>query len=92
MPIPLNIQFEGEYSFDNENWYALSENDEVPMKDPIIIRCHFLTDISEGTILDLYCNHIGASISVNNQMIYMDTSFVVRYIGIYNAIHVWKTM
>lgn len=73
MPIPKEYVFIGEYSYDGESWYPYSEDSEMSAFDgDIMIKGHFDSDIPEGGILNIYCNHIGVTIYVNGEMFYID--------------------
>ncbi len=79
MPIPMEVVFSGEYSYDGENWYPYSKDSEISALDgDVIVRGHFDTDISEGAVLNLFCNHIGVSVYVNGEMIYIDTPAEIK--------------
>lgn len=83
MPVPNQIDFTGEYSYDGENWYTYDESSDISAFDgDIIIKGHLNTDISEGTILNFYCNHIGSSIYVNGKLAYIDTPMEIKNYGI----------
>ena len=83
MPIPMKIAFDGEYSYDGENWYSYSKDSAISALDgDVIVRGHFDTDISDGAILNLFCNHIGVSVYVNGEMIYIDTPAEIKNYGI----------
>lgn len=83
MPVPMEIVFDGEYSYDGENWYPYSMDSAISaLEGDIIVRGHFDTDISEGAILNLFCNHIGVSVYVNGEMIYIDTPAEIKNYGI----------
>ena len=83
MPIPNNLIFTGEYSYDEENWYPYHENGDMSALDgDVTVRGHFDVDIPEGAILNFYCNHIGVSIYVNGEQVYMDTPTEIKNYGI----------
>lgn len=83
MPIPRNLTFMGEYSYDGENWYPYNEDSAISALDgDITVRGHFDIDISEGAILNFYCNHIGVSMYVNGEQVYMDASTEIKNYGI----------
>ena len=83
MPIPKEIVFNGEYSYDGENWHPYSKDSAMSALDgDIIVRGHFDTDIEEGAVLNLFCNHIGVSVYVNGEMIYIDTPAEIKDYGI----------
>lgn len=73
LPIPLELTFVGEYSYDGSIWYPYNETSEMSALDgTLMLKGHFDEEIAPGAILNLYCNHIGISVYVNNSLIYMD--------------------
>jgi len=83
MPIPRNLTFTGEFSYDGENWYPYNEGSDISALDgDVIVRGHFDGDILEGAILNFYCNHIGVSMYVNGEQVYMDAPTEIRNYGI----------
>ena len=74
MPIPKEMGFIGEYSYDGENWYPYDEMSDVSaLEGSLLVRGHFDSDIPEGGMLNFYCNHIGVSIYINGEVLYIDT-------------------
>ena len=54
MPIPRNLVFAGEYSYDGENWYPYDENSTISALDgDLTVRGHFDANIFEGEILKI---------------------------------------
>ena len=83
MPVPNRLIFTGEYSYDGENWYPYHEKSDMSALDgDVTVRGHFATDIPEEAILNFYCNHIGVSIYVNGEQVYMDTPTEIKNYGI----------
>ena len=83
MTVPLEIGFSGEYSYDGQNWYPYDEKEDISSyKGDVTIKGHFDSDIFEGGILNLYCNHIGVSIYVNGEMLYIDAPAEMKEHGI----------
>ena len=73
LPIPMPQEFIGEYSYDGENWQPLTEDVELSaLKGNLFLRGTFLREMKEGWRLNFYRNHIGISIKVNGEPIYMD--------------------
>lgn len=73
MPIPKEYVFTGEYSYDGENWYPYNENSDISaLEGELVVKGHFDSDIPEGGVLNFYCNHIGVSIYVNGELLYLD--------------------
>ena len=83
MPVPMNLTFTGEFSYDGENWYPYNEDcDMSALEGDVTVRGHFDLDIPEGAILNFYSNHIGVSIYVNGELSYMDTPTEIKNYGI----------
>ena len=82
MPIPKEYVFTGEYSYDGENWYPYSEDSDVPaLEGDLVVKGYFDADIPEGGILNFYCNHIGVSIYVNGELLYLDAPSELKSYG-----------
>ena len=83
MPIPGNLTFTGTFSYDGENWYTYNENSDISaLNGDITVKGNFDMDIPEGAILNFYCNHIGVSMYVNNEQVYMDAPTEIKNYGI----------
>ena len=83
MPIPMNLTFTGEFSYDGENWYPYNEDSHISALDgDVAVKGHFDVDIPEGAILNFYCNHIGVSLYVNGEQVYMDVPTEIKNYGI----------
>lgn len=83
MPIPMSLTFTGEYSCDGDNWYPYNKDSDMSALDgDVTVKGHFDVDISEGAILNFYCNHIGVSMYVNGEQVYMDAPTEIRNYGI----------
>ncbi len=83
MPIPMGLTFTGEFSYDGENWYPYNEDSDMSALDgEVTVRGDFDVDISEGAILNFYCNHIGVSMYVNGEQVYMDAPTEIKNYGI----------
>ena len=82
MPVPKEYVFVGEYSFDGTNWYPYNANTELSaLEGDVVVKGHLDSDVPEGGILNLYNNHIGISIYVNGEMIYMDAATEFKTFG-----------
>ena len=82
MPIPKEYVFMGEYSYDGVNWYPYSEDSDVSaLEGDLVVKGHFDSDIPEGGILNFYCNHIGVSIYVNGELLYIDVPSEMKNYG-----------
>lgn len=74
MPIP----FEGEYSIAGEEWKPLTENTDISSFDgDLLLRGNFDMGIEEGNNLNFYLNHIGMSMSVNGEEVYVTTDMLI---------------
>ena len=73
MPVPREYIFTGEYSYDGENWYPYGEDSNLSaLEGDVVVKGHLDYEILEGGILNMYCNHIGVSIYVNGELLYID--------------------
>ena len=82
MPVPMNLVFTGEYSYDGDNWYQYNEECDISALDgDVIVKGHFDTEIFEGVILNFYRNHIGVSMYVNGEQVYMDAPTEIKNYG-----------
>lgn len=83
MPVPKEIAFVGEYSYDGVSWFPYEEGADISaLEGDIILRGHLDSDTIEGALLNFYCNHIGVSIFVNGELQYIDTLAEIRNYGI----------
>jgi hypothetical protein len=83
MPVPKEYIFLGEYSYDGENWYPYNEVSEVSaLEGDMVVRGHLDSDILEGGMLNFYCNHIGVSVYVNGELLFIDTPSEIKNYGI----------
>lgn len=82
MPVPKEYVFIGEYSFDGTNWYPYNANADLSaFEGDVVVKGHLDSDVLEGGILNFYNNHIGISIYVNGEMIYMDAATELKRFG-----------
>ena len=83
LPIPKECIFSGEYSYDGENWYPYGESSDLSaLEGDVVIKGHLDSEIFEGGMLNIFCNHIGVSIYVNGERIYIDTPSEIKDYGI----------
>jgi len=83
MPVPKEYAFVGEYSYDEKNWYPYNEDSVISaLEGDMVVKGHFDSDIPEGGVLNFYSNHIGMSIYVNGELLYMDTPSEIKNYGI----------
>ena len=74
MPIPLEIVFSGEYSYDGKNWDSYDKNSDISSYEgDIVIKGHLDSDILEGGMLNFYCNHISVKIRVGEETVVFDS-------------------
>ena len=82
LSIPKEYVFTGEYSYDGENWYPYSEDcDLSALKGNVIVKGHLDSEVPEGGILNFYCNHIGVSIYVNGEAIFISAQTEMQNYG-----------
>lgn len=82
MAIPGKLSFSGEYSYDDKTWYELTSDSNISaMNGNIRIRGHFDREITEGTLLNIFCNHIGISMYVNGELRYIDAQSEIHNLG-----------
>ena len=82
MPNPKEYVFAGEYSYDGERWYPYSEDIDISAFDgDLVVKGHFDSDLPEGGMLNFYTNHIGVSIYVNGELIYLDAASEIKSYG-----------
>lgn len=82
MPIPKEYVFSGEYSYDGEHWYPYSKDSDISaLEGDLIVKGHFDSDLPEGGMLNFYTNHIGVSIYVNGELIYLDSPSEIKSFG-----------
>ena len=73
LSIPMPQEFVGEYSYDGENWQALTEESDLSaLKGDLYLRGTLLREMEEGWLLSFYLNHIGIVIKVNGELIYQN--------------------
>lgn len=78
LPVPMPQKFIGEYSYDGETWQPLVDEADISALDgDLFLRGNFLREMQEGWKLNFYRNHIGVSIKVNGEQIYMDTLMMI---------------
>lgn len=71
---PIKVGFEGEYSYDGVNWFELQNTKDISNNEErVILRGHLNMDVLNGTRFNYYRNHIGVSIYVSGELVYMDT-------------------
>ena len=79
MPIPMNLTFTGEFSYDGENWYPYNEDSDMSALDgDVTVKGHFDVDISEEAILILICS-IGFGVSLIVQAATEPKAWIASY-------------
>lgn len=69
----LPTEFEGVYSQNGGEWMPFSDDvDLSALEGDIILKGHLEHDVWDGARINLLSNHIGVSIYVNGECIYMD--------------------
>ena len=70
MAIPLPLNFEGTYSFDNgQTWQTLTDSSNLSTgQGDLLLRGHFDSEIFPGGILYLYRDHFAVTITVNGEI------------------------
>lgn len=82
MPIPCELNFSGEYSYDGECWYPYETDGKISALDGnLILKGHFDKEIMEGDVLTFFCDHVGVSFYVNGERIYMDAPSEMKLHG-----------
>lgn len=83
MPIPLELEIQGEYSFDNKEWFPLTKHSDLSTRNgDLYVRGHFNNEIMDGAMINLYCNHIGIEVFVNGERVYMNAPAELAHAGI----------
>lgn len=83
MPVPKEYVFKGEYSYDGTNWYTYSEDSDLSaFEGDVVVKGHLDSDVPEGGILNFYNNHIGISIYVNGEALFIDAATEIKDYGI----------
>ena len=71
MAFPLPFQFVGEYSQNGGEWQTLNGETDLSAYDgDLVLRGRFSIDLSEGTTIKFYLNHVGMSMSMKGESIF----------------------
>ena len=83
LAIPLPLNFEGEYSFDDgESWQVLTASSDLcTNQGDLLLRGHFDEDLFPGGILYLYRNHFGITITVNGMLNFLSVQSEILTMG-----------
>ena len=83
LAIPLNLNFEGEYSFDDgETWQVLNISSNLSTdQGDLLLRGHFDEVIFPGGILYLYRDHFGISITVGGDLYFRSVQSEILTMG-----------
>lgn len=81
-PLPMPLELIGEYSYNGVDWYPLEKDSELDaLAGNLTIRGHFSREVADVP-LNYYRNHIGVSVSVNGEQVFMDAQTEVGRLGI----------
>lgn len=82
MSIPRKFTIIGEYSIDTKTWHPYTEDSELSAFDGnLTIKGRFSDVVFEGSMLNVFCNHIGVSIYLNDTLLFMDAPSEFAYSG-----------
>ena len=83
LAVPLQLNFEGEYSFNGgQTWQELTAASDLSAdQGDLLLRGHFDDDIFPGGILYLYRDHFGITITENGQLNYMSIQSEILTMG-----------
>ena len=83
MTVPLPMNFQGEYSFDNgETWQGITASSDLSTdQGDLLLRGHFDNEIFPGGILYLYRDHFGISITVNGELCFRSVQSEILAMG-----------
>ena len=82
MAIPLELEFIGEYNQGTDEWFEYTKESDISALDgDLIIRGHFNEDVFADAIINMYCNHIGISVYVNEEPVFIDYLTEVKNYG-----------
>ena len=83
LAIPLPLNFEGEYSFDDgETWQVLNISSNLSTdQGDLLLRGHFDEEIFPGGILYLYRDHFGISITVGGDLYFRSVQSEILTMG-----------
>ena len=82
MAVPMEVTFTGEYSYDGEKWHPYTEKSQVSaLKGDIVFRGNFKEEIFEGSVFNFYCNHIGMSMYINGELVFIDSLTELKNTG-----------
>ena len=83
LALPLQLNFEGEYSFDGgESWQILTDSSDLSTKQgDLLLRGHFDNELFPGGVMYLYRDHFGISIRINGELNYMSAQSELLRMG-----------
>ncbi|MBR5800593.1 MAG: histidine kinase [Lachnospiraceae bacterium] len=83
MPIPYKVEFEGAYSFDGQNWHPYTAESDISARNKeVVFRGNVNADFTEELVLNFLCNHVGVSLYVNGECVYVDIISEIQERGI----------
>jgi sensor histidine kinase YesM len=83
LPVPLQLNFEGAYSFDGgESWETLTPNSDLSTdRGDLLLRGHFNYDLPEGAALYLYRDHFGVISKLNGEQNFISVQSEIITMG-----------
>jgi hypothetical protein len=83
LTVPLPLNFEGEYSFDDgETWQVLTASSDLSTdQGDLLLRGHFDNEIFPGGVLYLYRDHFGISVTVDGELIFRSVQSEILSMG-----------
>ena len=82
-PVPMPQAFLGEYSYDNETWYPLTDTAKLSALDgDLYLRGHWERAVPAKTRLNYFSNHIGMALYVDGQPYSIDLLLQLEQYGL----------
>lgn len=76
-------EFVGEFSLDGESWVELTDESIREVTDgDLYLRGHLVREMREGILLTYYRNHIGVSMYVNGELVFVDAVTEVSHMSV----------
>ena len=78
LPVPMPLEFIGEYSYDGESWLPLTEEADISaLKGDLMLRGNLSMEMREGWRLNFYRNHIGILFKVNGELVFQSDTIEI---------------